>query len=117
MSRVAVATGIICLLLSIASCVEEWNCSSGKCRFEYNATGCTTKNAYERLVDEFSYINKTKDTTRIGYLYSGGLCKRFPEGTAVFILEEGSFTVKVRFVHLPNEPDRWMSAEALRSAE
>ena len=117
MKRVAVATVFICLLFSVASCVKEWNCSSGKCRFKHNATGCTTKEAYERLKDELSYVNETGDTTRIGYLYSGGLCKRFPEGTIIRILEGGIFTVKVRFMHLPSEPDKWMNAEALRSAK
>ena len=114
MKRVAVATALICLLFLVASCAKEWNCSSGRCRFEHNATGCTTREAYERLKDEFSYANETGDTTRISYLYSGGLCKRFPQGTIVHILEGGIFTVKVRFVHLSSEPDRWMSAEMLR---
>jgi len=119
MKRVAVAVAVafLCLLLLVASCAKEWNCSSGKCRFERNATGCTTKEAYERLKDELSYVNETGDTTRINYLYSNGLCKRLPEGTIVHIMQTGIFTVKVRFTHLPGEPDRWMSAEALRSAK
>ena len=113
----SVLTVLVCLG-AIASCSgEEWNCSSGHCRFVQDSTGCVTEQAYDQLTDEFDYINRTGDTSRIGSLYLGGRCKRFPEGTVVFVLEPGIFKVKVRFENLPDEPDRWMSAESLRSTE
>ena len=62
------------------------------------------------------YALKTSDTTRVMSLYLSGLCKQIPQGTLVYILEGGIFTVKVRYINLPDEPDRWMSAEFLRSA-
>ena len=115
MARLSVVATFVCLF-ALENCGgEEWNCSSGECRFDYDATGCVTREAYEELVDEFVYLNRTGDTSRIGVLYLEGLCKRFHKGTIVYVLEGGIFTVKMRFMDLPDEPDRWMSAEALRS--
>ncbi len=116
MARLSIVTAFV-YLFALANCGggEEWNCSSGVCRFDYDATGCLTEEAYEELSEELDYVNRTRDTSRIGVLYLEGLCKRFPEGTIVYVLESGMFTVKVRFMNLPDEPDRWMSAEALRS--
>ena len=115
MARLSGVPTLVCLFV-LANCGgEEWNCSSGECRFEYDATGCVTEKAHEEFTDHLDYINKTGDTSRIGYLYLGELCKRFPKGTIVYVVENGTFTVKVRFMDLPEEPDRWMSAEALRS--
>ena len=113
-AKLMVAAALTCFL-TLSGCGDEWNCSNGKCRLERNATGCLTKETYRQLIDEFNYINDTGDTTRLGPLYSGGQCKRFRKGTIVYVMEGGIHTVKVRFVDSPSEPDRWMSAEALRS--
>ena len=102
-------------IVMLSGCGKEWNCSSGECHLHYDASGCKTKDAYEQLQEEFVYINKTRDTRGADKLFQGGLCKRFPKGTRVYVMEEGMFTVRVRYTHLPNESDRWMSAEALRS--
>ena len=101
-------------LFALSNCGGLNQCSSGRCRLGYAASGCLTKQAYSQLTEELAYVNETRDTTRIMRLYIEGLCKSFPEGTVVFVLDPGVFTAKVRYTNLPDEPDRWMSAEALR---
>ena len=82
----------------------------------YAASGCLTKELYEKLTEELIYVNKTKDTARTARFYLGGLCKRFPMGTRVYVLDRsGIFSVaaKVRYLDRSSEPDRWMSDDAL----
>ena len=113
MGRVCV---VAACLFALSNCGggRDW-CDSGRCRLADPASGCLTKQAYDQLTEEFAYINETGDTTRTPRLYIGGLCKRYPAGTIVYVLEHsGLFTVKVRYTNLPEEADRWMSAEALR---
>ena len=99
----------------LSNCGEPSWCSSGRCQLDEAATGCLTIEAYDQLFEEFMYVNDPRDTSRLSRFYIGGLCKRFPEGTVVYVMENrGLFAVKVRYTDSPGEPDRWMSAEALR---
>ena len=105
------------LFLTIGiGCTEDWNCTRGACVFHHDGSACVTRDAYDRLSDEFVYVQETGNTARIEQFYSHGSCKRFPKGTKVHVLDGGVFTVKVRFLDLPTEPDRWMSSEFLRPA-
>lgn len=110
----AVAAALAILMTVPAGWGEAKGCTSGKCRFDHAASACLTRAAYDELADELLYVHRTRDTSRIRRLYLGGLCKRFPAGTRVNVVSSGVLTVKVRFVYRTGEPDRWMSAEALR---
>ncbi|MGQ4807865.1 hypothetical protein NKDENANG_01230 [Candidatus Entotheonellaceae bacterium PAL068K] len=117
----AMATAI-CVLALLAGCVAEWRCGTGKCRFERQAPACLTEDLFVRLFNEYLILHEigrgpgARSTLRkIDSLFLLGMCKYFPKGTLVHIVDNsGLFRVKVRFMYLPSEPDRWMSAEALR---
>ena len=90
---------------------DEETCTSGECRLKYDAPGCLERDVYSDLVAEIIYLKDTGDQSRIKSFFMGGLCKQFPEGTVVYILESGNLLANVRFVNLPDEPNRWMSQE------
>ena len=114
--RVLARVAVVCGLALLSACGDEM-CNTGTCRFEGNLTACVSREAYARLSDEFAYINRTGDTSRIRILYATGLCKRFPTGTRVHVLESsGLFRVKIRFLDRPGQPDMWINPEFLERA-
>ena len=108
----ALAFTFVFLLASACSAGYD-ACTRGNCAFRHEATACVSEDLYERFTKELVYIHETGDTRKVGRFYRDGLCRRFPAGTLVTVLEPGLFRVKVRFRSL-DAPDAWISAEFLR---
>lgn len=101
--------GILAIAASSFLILDEDTCTSGECRLKYEAPGCLERDVYSDLVKEAIYWKDTGDQSRLKSFFMGGLCRSFPEGTVIYILESGDLLANVRFVDLPDEPNRWMS--------